>query len=431
MPGLYLMNPHAADHRALPARVFHPRSSHSKSRLGCNPCKRRRKKCDESMPTCSACSNQGFICHYSNARTLNRMGPKKSSQSPNQTVTFYGLPDLGTDEMELLDHFHSHTLCTLGSSSVQEVIESCLAAAFQFDFLRHAILGLAASHLMFLAERQDLRMYSHLDSALLTFRQRLSSPITSHQVDAILTSCVLLNTIAFSTSNHRSSKASFLTGTGDLQWLTVQVGLKTIMSDVRGLLKGTSWATVYKKENSCFQGDSRAPFDDDSIMPVDIPDDVKTLYGINEGSTSRQNPYYLVLRSLVPLLTSDPLDTSLTQLMTVVHRFKPEFYELLRSKDLRALLLLAQWLGLMCKVNLWWVSSRARSECVACCKYLDASGDETIRRFLSLPAACCGHQLGQTEAQGTLGRVTTRSSVNSQRSELHRASKEQTPKEGR
>lgn len=169
------------------------------------------------------------------------------------------------------------------------------------------------------------------------------------------------------------------------------------MLDIRGLLEGTLWATVYKKEYGCFQGDGRAPFDDDWIVPPNIPEDVKTLYNINDDSTLRQNPYYLVLRSLVPLLILETVNTSLTRLMTVVHRFKPEFYKLLRCKDLRALLLLAQWLGLMCKVNVWWISSRARSECVACCKYLDASGGETIRRLLSLPAACCGYQMGQTE----------------------------------
>lgn len=391
------MGSHATSHGALPPRIFHPRRTHPKSRLGCDPCKKRRKKCDESLPTCSGCSSQGLHCQYSSARTSSRTGPKKSSQSPSTIVTFHGLPGMEIGERELLDHFYSHTLCTLGSSSVQEVIGSCLAAAVHFDFLRHAVLGVAASHLVFLAERRDLSMHYHFDRALLTFRQRLSFPITSCHVDAILTSCVLLNTIAFSTSNDRSRKASFLTGTGDFQWLTIQIGLKTIMSNIRGLLKGTSWVTVYKQDANSFQGDNRAPFDDDNLMIGDLPEDLRNLYGFSEGSACRQNPYYPVLRSLIPLMTLDPLDISLTQLMAVLHRFKPEFYGLVRSRDLRALLLLAHWLGLMCKVNLWWVSSRARSECAACCKYLDSSGDEAIRGFLWLPAASCGYQLEKME----------------------------------
>lgn len=216
MPGSSLVNAHAANHRAMSTKVFHPRKGHSKSRLGCDVCKRRRKKCDESLPTCSTCLSQRSICHYSDVKTSVRIGPETLSPSPRQTVTFYGLPGLGSVDMELLNHFHCHTLCTLGSSSVQEVIESCLPTAIDCDFLRHAILGLAASHLMFLADHPDSRMHHHIDRALRTFRQRLSSPIPSYQVDAILTSCVLLNTMAFSTSDHRSSIISSLADTGNL-----------------------------------------------------------------------------------------------------------------------------------------------------------------------------------------------------------------------
>lgn len=379
--------------RALSSKAFHSRKTHSKSRAGCDQCKRRRKKCDEFTPICSACSDKKLPCHYSFFTKSGSTESKALSPSPSSTVSFSGLPGFDSYESELLHHFTSHTLATLGSSSVQEVVGSCLAAATNFGFLKHAVLGLAASHLLFLTNGHDLAMYYHLDRALSTFRQRLTSPVAGSEIDPLITSCVLLNTIAFSGSGHEPS-ASCITGrSGDLQWLTVQKGLKAIVSDAKVSLKESSWVDVYQKDASLFRGQSRTPFEDGGIGLQDVPETLRKLCGINECSTANNNPYYLVLASIGPLLTDDYLDIPFTQTMAVMHRFRPDFHELLRARDLRAMLLLAHWLGLLCTVNLWWVAGRARSECFACCNYLETKGDSAIRALLSFPAQQCGYIL--------------------------------------
>lgn len=387
-----------AGHRSLSTRPFHPRKGHFKSRTGCDACRKRKKKCDELLPSCSGCSKQGITCHYDNAR-LSQVGQKKSLPSPNTKVTYHGLPGLRSDEIKLLSDFQSQTLGTLGSVGVQEVISGCLAAALELDFLKHAILALAASHSMFLSERHELTMNHNLDRALYTFRQRLSSPIKATQVDAVLTSCVLLNTVAFSKGRHRPSHSWLFTGSVDVQWLTVHSGLRTIISSVRHIIMESLWATVYTKDTNSLGGETRASFDGHYLGSAAIPEDLKTLFDIKHDSNSCKNAYYSILRSLLPLLANYPAAASLNHLMAVVHRFKPDFYQLILSRDLRALLLLAYWLGLMCNVHLWWVSSRARSECFACCRYLDMSGDDIIRGLLPFPAQCCDYQLGQWEEQ--------------------------------
>ncbi|KAL8628793.1 hypothetical protein Q9189_005521 [Teloschistes chrysophthalmus] len=286
-----------------------------------------------------------------------------------------------------------HTSSTLGSSSVKEVVGSCLAAAIELDFLKHAALGLAASHLVFLAGRHNLSMYYHIDRALYTFRRRLSSPITSREIDSLITSCVLLNAVAFSASNHGPSGSCTTEESGNLQWLTVQNGLKAILLHAKGSLNESSWVEVYKKDARSFRGQSHKPFEDNGIDLQDVSEILKNLCGIDDCSNANNNPYYSVLASLGPLLNDEHLDIPFTRTMGVMHRFRPEFHELLRAKDLRAMLLLAHWLGLLCTVNLWWVAGRARSECYACCSYLEANGDSAIRVLLSLPAQQCGYQL--------------------------------------
>ena len=379
---------------SLPRKPFHARKGHLKSRTGCEACKRRKKKCDELPHGCSGCLRSGIPCHYGSARKgVHQVVQEKTLHLPSAVITCHGLPGFGSSEFELLRHFHSQTLPTLGSSSVQEVIVGCLAAALEFDYLKYAIFGLAASHLGFLSDRPDLSVHRYLDRTLLSFRQMLSSPITSAQVDAVLTSCVLLNSIVFSACNQTPSESWLFDGTADLQWLKLQSGLRAIMFDTRHLLRESSWAAVYTKDAEFIRGRTGASFDAESPDSEGVPEKFMNVFGVKQSSSSCSNAYESPLRSLVPLLTSDPLSHSLTQLMAVMHRFKPEFHQLIQSRDPRALLLLAHWLGLMCKVDLWWVSGRSRSECFACCKYLDASGDDTIRGLLTFPAQCCGYQM--------------------------------------
>ncbi|KAL8921053.1 MAG: hypothetical protein Q9208_005944 [Pyrenodesmia sp. 3 TL-2023] len=284
-------------------------------------------------------------------------------------------------------------MATAGSSIVQEVVASCLPAALELVFLKHTICSLAASHRVSLSGCEDRTSTYHLAKSLHAFRQRLSAPIAAAQVDAVLTSCVLLNMIAFSNGHHTPHNSWLFADTPELQWLTMQAGLRSIMPNVRHLLGQSSWATVYAKDAHEFRGVFHASFDEDILGLQDVPENLKYFFRLEPDSSSIDNAYYATLHALVPLLTLAPESKSLTQLMTVVHRFTPRFYQLLRMKDLRALLLLAYWLGLMCEVQLWWASARARSECFACCRYLDMNGNDTVRDLLSFPAKRCGYEI--------------------------------------
>ncbi|KAH3672011.1 hypothetical protein WICMUC_004518 [Wickerhamomyces mucosus] len=60
------------------------RKFHNKSKLGCDTCKKRRVKCDETKPICNKCANMGIECHYtiplpSNNQNKLNPRPKRSS----------------------------------------------------------------------------------------------------------------------------------------------------------------------------------------------------------------------------------------------------------------------------------------------------------------------------------------------------------------
>lgn len=387
----------------LSAKPFHSRKGHSKSRKGCDACKRRKKKCDEVLPGCTSCEKSGITCNYSNVRTVSRPSQQKLASPPGINIAMNSLPGLEPDERELLHHFNCQTLATVGSSIVQEVVAGCLPAALEIGFMKHAICSFAASHKVSLSEYQDGTSSYHLGKSLLAFRQRLSAPITATQVDAVLTSCVLLNMIAFFNGDHTPQNSWLFADEADFQWLTMQAGIRSIVPNIRHLLGESSWATVYATDAHQFHGIFRASFDDDIFGFENVPDNLKRFFSIEPNTCSAENAYYTTLHALLPLLTLDAGSKSLTQLMTVVHRLTPGFYQLLRTKDVRALLLLAYWLGLMCEVHLWWVLNRARSECFACCRYLDMNSNDTVRDLLLFPAKRCGYKIGMMDKSDNFG----------------------------
>lgn len=60
------------------------RKFHNKSKFGCDNCKRRRVKCDETKPECQKCQNMGLTCVYSPPQP--RKKRKRTVKTPSTTA---------------------------------------------------------------------------------------------------------------------------------------------------------------------------------------------------------------------------------------------------------------------------------------------------------------------------------------------------------
>lgn len=110
---------------------------------------------------------------------------------------------------------------------------SAWLSLFQLDYVKRALLALSAVHVLNLSDSANYRLSElyHLDRALLSFRQRLATPIDPDQVDAV---CTLLNTEEFSLNKHPLSKSWLVCPDSYLHWLTVHAGQKSLMLQCRG-----------------------------------------------------------------------------------------------------------------------------------------------------------------------------------------------------
>lgn len=91
------------------------RRTHTKSRLGCSQCRKRRVKCDEQLPRCSSCVQRGESCVY--LRFPTKSTPITAPTTATPPVTSTSPSDAGTDQ-------NSPTLNTTSQSNVEDALWS-------------------------------------------------------------------------------------------------------------------------------------------------------------------------------------------------------------------------------------------------------------------------------------------------------------------
>jgi hypothetical protein len=139
-----------------------PRLHHKKSRTGCTRCKRRRVKCDEEQPVCSACKRHGVSCEYP-VLTICRRSPASPSNpfpSPSSVSSKAHPNDLDIPlppeqrrllELHLLQHFTSVVSRSFPAADDEPSLEMwcnhVVGMAFEHPFLLNSVFSLAALHL--------------------------------------------------------------------------------------------------------------------------------------------------------------------------------------------------------------------------------------------------------------------------------------------
>ncbi|KAJ9224538.1 transcriptional regulator family: Fungal Specific TF [Paecilomyces variotii] len=198
------------------------RRPHSKSRLGCTQCKRRRIKCDEKTPRCGNCIKHNIDCVYTlspvNRRLLTQSAstPQSSVGSPNSVslpeAQSSGLghgssnsqspasdplvildpsvhrrdvhltSDLHLHDLELMHHYSTVSYKTITDRESSQLVWqiSVPREAVIHPFLMHGLLALSALHILELNENSQRRQHyidlatTHQSMALALFRKELN-----------------------------------------------------------------------------------------------------------------------------------------------------------------------------------------------------------------------------------------------------------------
>lgn len=173
-----------------------PRKGHKKSRGGCYNCKRRKIKCQENQPACRNCTRKNLDCKYPAPKTLSALqGSAQYSASPITSVNLQVTPTVFTlTDMRLFHHYLLDAYPHLPVGNDTAWLSQVPLVAHHNEYLMHAILGLAASHLELLTGSDlSAQAIHHRVLAIKGSNNALQlKSRTGSDGDALLAACYLL-----------------------------------------------------------------------------------------------------------------------------------------------------------------------------------------------------------------------------------------------
>lgn len=158
------------------------RRGHFKSRNGCFNCKKRRIKCQETHPACGHCIKGKLKCEYP-------VVPQIVHQPKHQ------IPLFTMQDMRFFQHFlqYSFPHHPLGNDAIWTHEVPCLS--YNYEFLMHSILGLAASELIASDASLAEAAMAHRLKSIQAIKRKLAESnqgITYAEGNALIATCFAL-----------------------------------------------------------------------------------------------------------------------------------------------------------------------------------------------------------------------------------------------
>ncbi|KAL4810070.1 fungal-specific transcription factor domain-containing protein [Aspergillus unguis] len=180
-----------------------------RSKTGCVTCRRRKKKCDETKPSCLNCQKNAVVCEGYPPKEIWKSGRQKLEDARSQTVVHRSLPILidGIEtamDRKLLDHFvygfsRVLTLINDDSNPFKEIL---LPMATQHRGLMHSLMCLSGSHLSGISPEPGVneRKFYHFHKAIRDLKANITarSAMTEQEPELLSEDPIIASTIALS-----------------------------------------------------------------------------------------------------------------------------------------------------------------------------------------------------------------------------------------
>ncbi|KAF9883461.1 hypothetical protein FE257_003459 [Aspergillus nanangensis] len=408
--------------------VFHPRRAHKKSRAGCFTCKKRRVKCDEQKPFCQRCEKYGVSCSYppvsvsTNSRCTYNLEDALVHRGPSKAAFTLSLTDMATKIHEALgpdaryiseglrEQNASHPLSVLAlqhfircsaetnpNLAIRKVMQNDMVhVAFTTPHLMYTLIGVGILHLNRCSQGSHTRRVAEAhfwEQAIRLYQNALKPKLSQENIDAIISTCLFIGITALCPEKFEPSDSWVLSNNPEaMNWLQLQSGIRHILVAAIPYMAKSIWATAFASSAQ----EEAGLFDCSGKMGrANIDPDLADLCGIHESTTQQTNPYYAPARFLAGMLELERNPSNAARCNSFMGVLDREFLALLQQRDPAALVILANWMGLMCLVSQWqhWVEGRIRTECTAICMYLESSTEPKVLKLLDFPAQSCGYIL--------------------------------------
>jgi hypothetical protein len=319
-------------------------------------------KCDESRPQCTYCNTHKLQCNYSSDIVISSKSEstddipvivwnsRSNLCSPEFSVSLF--PNWDTNDIRLLHHYSrltSGSLFLINRHGADRIVAFEIPRlAFEHDFIRHCVLGIASLHLNHLApnvpEHQSLTI-SHRVKALSGLRVAISQ-LSKESHRAILAGSLLLLIL--------SSNLSTAETGGDLwigNWLGLWAGLREIVRVLSWtFVEQSGLEPIFARDNNPRSALTNLPSALSDLLLSMEPDNEDTSNIISTLSCLSRLYQYLLLNGLTAELTTRviawPANTDVA-----------EFAVLAKRKHSQALVIAAYYLVFTKLIDeIWWMA---------------------------------------------------------------------------
>ncbi|KAH9223824.1 hypothetical protein DL95DRAFT_351206 [Leptodontidium sp. 2 PMI_412] len=408
---------------------YRPRRIHAKSRKGCQNCKRRRIKCDESKPRCLQCTDRDIPCNFAdspsshqssgdqparefqtrqkNKSHLETRNPRSTVQShvpTTEEIQLYLATTIETQQLpndtqcttfELLNHFFGITDPSIGSPECQKVLQNHgLELSRGAPYLLHAILAFSGSHLNFLhphEKKYEIAASSYYGLSLKSYSAQIIAGLDANNADSIVGCGYLHTMLAF-----RNVPSDDLADVVSLGWLRTMQGVRILWAteNLSSQLKNSHWRSV------CAEARVTQEFQCNHVETGNIGGEAEDIsralhqfLEVDFSPNGTGNVYQEPLGRLCMLLKSNIGHNKIGMFMAFIGVLPQAFLQLLDRKDHKAMMIICYWCALFSHNEKWWITRSAQLECVKLCAYLSSIPDKVVQDLLRFPASHCGYTL--------------------------------------
>ncbi|KAJ5706550.1 hypothetical protein N7488_006351 [Penicillium malachiteum] len=358
-----------------------PRRTHTKSRYGCDNCRRRRVKCDEQGPPCTNCILRELSgCTYSRVLPQNLIAKARQNSDSVPAQPGYAKPSNGTsvapmtsvglpptiDELELMHQFSTETYRSLCVSKSETRTWQTLIPrlALKHRFLMNSILALASLHIATICESPDARVYidaglEYHSVSLEPFRTLIDN-ITPDNCDAAIAQAVVTTAICLALPQLTAGRENPSRIHNILMVFELLQGVKRILT------LGQPWINLELFSQGIFWKDDLGGLDEDTDTALE------RLFILNQQTTINSkkihhrvnNDVIHHLRYCFMKFACSPDPAPVLAWLAAVDK---EFIDNLHRREPFSLLILAHW-GILLKDldgERWWWARHSGSVLVS------------------------------------------------------------------
>ncbi|KAI2795294.1 hypothetical protein POX_a01900 [Penicillium oxalicum] len=354
-----------------------PRRAHTKSRNGCDQCKRRRVKCDEKGPPCSNCISRELNCTYLKAPPRDGSSARKRSSASASTreldvarplapISPASTPSSisGVRDLELMHKFATETFSTVCTAEskyhVWQIVIPRLA--LQYDFLMNGILALAALHIA--TTTKSPTSLAYVDTALqyhnlsfAPFRAAIDN-LTQDNCEAVLAQSIVTTVIGIALPR--------LTAPRD-ESLNMAENILVVFQLLQGVKKiiliGRSWIKInlYSRHRELYEAPP-TELDGDVAAALDrlarLNEETRAEVDAQQFQTNKE-----VIENLRQCFTFYLSSQDPGEVLSWLAAVDKEFADTVRRRQPLALLILMHWGVLLGELHgrWWWAQDSGKS----------------------------------------------------------------------